>query len=62
MLSPFLEHTPLATLRTLKASSMVHILLNGLSGLELQEVELIRCLPDITVFCAVDVIADSLEP
>ena len=25
-------------------------------------VELIRCLPDVAVLCAVDVIVDSLEP
>ena len=39
-----------------------HILLNGLCGLELQGVELIRCLPDVAVLCAVDVIIDCLEP
>ena len=33
-----------------------HILLNGLCGLELQGVELIRCLLDVAVLCAVDVI------
>ena len=38
-----------------------HILLNGLCGLELQGVELIRCLPDVAVLCAVDMIVDYLE-
>ena len=38
-----------------------HILLNGLCGLELEGVELIRCLPDVDVLCAVDVIVDIFE-